>query len=71
MRYRVLRVARIAHQLHGAIGFTEEHPLRLTTTCLWAWRDEAGDEAEWAAELGDRALAAGPDGIWPLLADAG
>jgi len=64
-------VARIAHQLHGAIGFTEEHPLRLSTTRLWAWRDEAGDEADWAAELGDRALAAGSGGIWPLLADAG
>src|SRR5258708_30586136 len=51
-------VARIAHQLHGAIGFTEAHPLRLSTTRLWAWRDEAGDEAEWAAQLGDLALAA-------------
>jgi acyl-CoA dehydrogenase len=64
-------VARIAHQLHGAIGFTGEHPLHLSTTRLWAWRDEAGDEAEWAAELGGRALAAGADGIWPLLSDAG
>jgi acyl-CoA dehydrogenase len=64
-------VARIAHQLHGAMGFTDEHPLRLATTRLWAWRDEAGDEAEWAGELGDRALAAGADGIWPLLVDGG
>jgi acyl-CoA dehydrogenase len=64
-------VARIAHQLHGAIGFTDEHPLRLATTRLWAWRDEAGDETEWAAELGDLALAAGAGGIWPLLVDGG
>jgi acyl-CoA dehydrogenase len=64
-------VARIAHQMHGAIGFTQEHPLHLATTRLWAWRDEAGHDAQWAAELGDRALAAGPDGIWALLADAG
>jgi acyl-CoA dehydrogenase len=63
-------VARIAHQLHGAIGFTQEHSLHLATTRLWAWRDEAGDEAEWAAELGGRALAAGGGGIWSLLADA-
>jgi acyl-CoA dehydrogenase len=60
-------VARIAHQAHGAIGFTQEHPLHLVTTRLWAWRDEAG----WARELGDRALAAGADGRWPLLADPG
>lgn len=60
-------VARIAHQVHGAIGFTREHALRLTTTRLWAWRDEDGTEAEWAAELGATALAAGPDGLWPLI----
>jgi acyl-CoA dehydrogenase len=29
-------VAAIAHQLHGAIGTTEEHRLRLTTTRLWS-----------------------------------
>ena len=47
--------ARIAHQVHGAIGFTQEHALRLTTTRLWAWRDEAGSPAEWADELAGRA----------------
>ena len=55
-------VAAIAHQLHGAIGTTEEHRLRLTTTRLWSWRDEDGSEAECFAELGRAALgaAAGP-----------
>jgi acyl-CoA dehydrogenase len=51
-------VAAIAHQLHGAIGTTEEHRLRLTTTRLWSWRDEDGSEAECFAELGRAALAA-------------
>ncbi|MGH3614174.1 MAG: acyl-CoA dehydrogenase family protein, partial [Pseudonocardia sp.] len=60
-------VARIAHQVHGAIGFTREHALRLLTTRLWAWRDEDGAEAQWQAELGGRVLAAGPNGLWPLL----
>lgn len=60
-------VARIAHQVHGAIGFTREHDLRLLTTRLWAWRDEDGSEADWHAELGARAFEAGPDGLWPLL----
>jgi acyl-CoA dehydrogenase len=60
-------VARIAHQVHGAIGFTREHSLRLVTTRLWAWRDEDGSEAEWNAEIGAAALAAGPDGLWPLV----
>jgi acyl-CoA dehydrogenase len=60
-------VARIAHQVHGAIGFTREHDLRLVTTRLWAWRDEDGSDAEWNAEVGAAALAAGPDGLWPLV----
>ena len=61
-------VARIAHQVHGAIGFTREHELRLVTTRLWAWRDEDGAEEIWNDRLGARALDAGPDGLWPLLA---
>jgi acyl-CoA dehydrogenase len=60
-------VARIAHQVHGAIGFTREHDLRLWTTRLWAWRDEDGSDAEWNTELGGTALAAGPAGLWPLV----
>ncbi|GAA3234239.1 acyl-CoA dehydrogenase family protein [Pseudonocardia petroleophila] len=60
-------VARIAHQVHGAIGFTREHDLRLLTTRLWAWRDEDGSDARWQAELGATVLAAGPDALWPLV----
>jgi acyl-CoA dehydrogenase len=61
-------VAAIAHQLHGAIGTTEEHRLRLTTTRLWSWRDEDGPEAECFAELGRAALGAGAGGgLWPWL----
>ena len=60
-------VARIAHQVHGAMGFTREHDLRLVTTRLWAWRDEDGSEAEWNGVVGGMALDAGADGLWPLL----
>jgi acyl-CoA dehydrogenase len=60
-------VARVAHQVHGAIGFTREYDLRLVTTRLWAWRDEDGSDAQWNAEVGAAALAAGPDGLWPLV----
>lgn len=60
-------VARIAHQVHGAIGFTLEHDLRLATTRLWAWREEDGSDAHWNTVIGQRALAAGADGLWPLL----
>lgn len=60
-------IARIAHQVHGALGFTAEHRLRLSTTRLWAWRDEHGNEADWHTVLGAAAAAAGADGLWPLL----
>lgn len=42
---------RIAHQLHGAIGVTAEHPLHQSTGRLLTWRDEYGAEAWWAREL--------------------
>jgi len=63
-------VAAIAHQLHGAIGTTEEHRLRLTTTRLWSWRDEDGTAAECFAELGRAALGAAGQGggLWAWLA---
>ena len=60
-------VARIAHQVHGASGFTREHDLRLVTTRLWAWRDEDGNDAYWNDRVGAAALDAGEHGLWPLV----
>jgi acyl-CoA dehydrogenase len=60
-------VARLAHQVHGAIGFTQEHKLHHLTRRLWAWRDEAGSELAWSRVLGAGLLADGPDGLWPAL----
>jgi acyl-CoA dehydrogenase len=48
--------AAIAHQLHGAIGMTDEHELGLYTRRLWSWRDDFGGEAEWARRLGTAVL---------------
>lgn len=62
-------VARIAHQLHGAIGLTSEHVLRLATTRLWAWRDEYGNEATWHDELAVRALHTDAERLWPLITE--
>ena len=60
-------VARLAHQVHGAIGFTQEHKLHHLTRRLWSWRDEAGSELAWAPVLAAGLLADGPDGLWPAL----
>jgi len=48
----------IAHQVFGAIGFTEEHELHRFTKRLWSWRDECGNEAFWSRALGERVLGA-------------
>jgi acyl-CoA dehydrogenase len=60
--------AAIAHQVHGAIGFTQEHSLQLSTRRLWSWRDEFGSETYWATILGRMTLEAGADAFWPNLA---
>lgn len=57
----------IAHQLHGAIGFTEEHRLHWFTTALWSWRDEFGSAAFWTRRLGAEALKTSTAGYWPFI----
>jgi len=59
--------ASIAHQAHGAIGFTQEYELHRLTRRLWSWRDEFGNEAEWQRIVGRAALHAGADGLWPMI----
>ncbi len=60
-------VAAIAHQVHGAMGFTLEYQLQALTRRLWSWRDEYGNEAYWAAELGREMARAGSGGLWAAL----
>ncbi len=56
-----------AHQVHGAIGMTDEYPLGLFSRRLWAWRNEYGSERYWRRRVGDRVVQAGADQLWPLL----
>jgi acyl-CoA dehydrogenase len=60
--------AAIAHQVHGAIGFTNEHILHRYTLRMLAWRDDFGNESYWAVELGNKIAAGGADEFWPLVA---
>lgn len=57
----------IAHQVHGAIGYTREYALQLATRRLWSWREEFGSDPEWAARVGEAACAGGADALWPML----
>ena len=52
--------AAIAHQVHGAIGFTHEHSLHFLTKRLWSWRDEFGNETVWNRFTGHHMAKAGP-----------
>ncbi len=60
--------AAIAHQVFGAIGFTQEHILHRYTQRLWAWRDQFGTESEWAERIGRHVAGEGADELWPMLA---
>ena len=62
------RGAEISHQVFGAIGFTDEHSLHYLTRRLWQWRCDAGSEFWWSERLGQKAIAAGGDALWPSIA---
>jgi acyl-CoA dehydrogenase len=57
----------IAHQVHGAMGFTAEYRLQHLTRRLWAWSSEHGNERHWADWIGARIAARGPKNFWPDL----
>lgn len=61
-------VAHLAHQVHGAIGFTADYDLHLYSKRVWAWREEFGNEAEWT-ELVGQAVLDEPAGAWALITD--
>ncbi|MEX0341960.1 MAG: acyl-CoA dehydrogenase family protein [Erythrobacter sp.] len=58
----------IAHQVHGAIGFTQEYGLHHLTRRLWQWRSEYGSDAYWSGRLGSTVIERGADTFWPDLA---
>lgn len=64
------KVAEICHQVHGAMGFTQEHPLHFFTRRLWSWRDEFGHETFWQTRIGQMVCAAGGEALWPMVVDS-
>jgi acyl-CoA dehydrogenase len=54
----------IAHQVHGAIGFTQDYTLHPLTSGLMRWRSEFGNDAYWAEILGGMASVHGGAGLW-------
>lgn len=64
------RTAAICHQVHGAMGYSQEHPLHLRTRRLWSWREEFGSERDWQVRLGRKVCSGGSAMLWPDLAGA-
>jgi acyl-CoA dehydrogenase len=60
----------ITHQVHGAIGVTDEYALHHFTLRALAWREEFGNEVYWAMRLGRAMQDAGADAYWPALSAA-
>ena len=63
-------VGALAHQIHGAIGYTQEFALHHFTKRIWSWRDEFGTELDWTRELGRAALSAPRDTFWHFITDS-
>jgi hypothetical protein len=64
-------VTSIAHQVHGAIGFTEEYDLHRVTIPLMRWRSAHGNDAFWAARLGRQVAGFGGRGLWEAMTARG
>ncbi len=60
-------VTAIAHQVHGAIGFTREYDLNRVTVPLMRWRSAHGNDAYWAQILGRQVMAFGGQGLWEAM----
>lgn len=58
-----------AHQVHGAIGMTQEFVLHQLTRRVMSWREEFGTSAWWRNGLGQLVSEVGADGLWPLISE--
>lgn len=57
----------VAHQVHGAMGFTKEYKLQGLTKKLWAWRSQSGNDRYWATRIGAGVAARGAENFWADL----
>ncbi|OHD09114.1 acyl-CoA dehydrogenase family protein [Sphingopyxis sp. RIFCSPHIGHO2_12_FULL_65_19] len=62
-------VTAIAHQVHGAIGFTKDYDLHRVTIPLMRWRGAHGNDTYWAQRLGRQAAGFGGRGLWAMMTE--
>lgn len=58
---------RVAHQVHGAMGFTHEHALHTLTRRLMSWRDEFGSEVQCGQWIGEQIHRMGGAQLWSYI----
>ncbi|MDX1504279.1 MAG: acyl-CoA dehydrogenase family protein [Spongiibacter sp.] len=63
--------ASVSHGVHGAIGFTHEYTLHISTRRLWSWRSEFGSATYWCRRLGDKVCKSGAEQFWPGVVEGG
>lgn len=61
----------IAHQAHGAIGFSRDYALNTRTRRLMAWRDDYGTTPFWRRTLARRFAGCSYEEFWPAITRAG
>jgi acyl-CoA dehydrogenase len=61
------QVCKHSHQIHGAIGMTQEYQLHRFTRRLWSWRQEWGSETRWATAVGRSSLDRSGGTLWSLI----
>ena len=57
----------ISHQVHGAIGFTQEYELAYFTRNLNSWRNDFGNETFWQNLIGRNFLEKNNQKLWEYL----
>lgn len=60
---------RISHQIHGAMGMSEEYILGQFTMRMWAWIEEAGRPEFWNAYIGREFLKQSDLNLWTSMTD--
>lgn len=69
--HAVSSIVRQAHQIHGAIGTTNEHQLHRYTKSVLSWRSEYGSVRSWDNILTEAAIASASGNLWSLIVDGG
>jgi len=61
--------SRVSHQIHGAMGMSEEYALGQFTTRMWSWTEEAGRPEFWNTHIGQTFLKQSERNLWASITD--